>query len=771
MKNHSFSIKLFISFSILLVVVTVIYIVVYDWAVINSTKREIGENCIVRLKMAETSVLEFKTAIHKDAVRLSANNRINALSEVNIYKKNNKQIFETNDLMKLSSAMDIILEAVNTNTRYDSIYLYLHDLGHSITSNQGFVSNADLKDTQWLKYYNNYISRGLPLGWIDTRLPYNSNNNYNSGSIDYLTSNCIITYIYPLTPYTTALQGALVVNIREYVISNLINTNNINREGYIFIINSKGDVISHVDKSYLCKNISGIDYINKIINNDLNEGYLITEVDDNKSIVSFYKPQNNEWIYVGVFSLEPLISSVNSIRTNTVYLSVLVAIMGVISIYLISKKLSSPVNELIQEIKLNRGINILEDRDEMIILRKAFQSLANELEQNRRKIAQNHLLNLLEGKRMHQNFDSSILERDFQYDDFVCASILIDRYNKFVKEYDIDKQYYFKMLIINICEQIINSFYKCVGVNMGKEKIGLIINVESPEINNLEDVLQECFKRIQNETAKIFDYTISVGIGRCYKGYAQIPLSYMEATQALKFKIVYGHGSIIMWNKDFGKHKYYYPVTMEKHLLNKIEIGNSSDIEKTVKQLIEEIKAKKGLSSDNIVQIFNQLVGNTVIKYLADANIDMNQVFGSNFNIYNELTKKETLDDIGQWLINIYKTMIDYICRNTGDDNIDKIIDFIQKNYKNNIGIMDIADYLGLSYSYVRKIFKDKTGKSIVDYINSLRIKEAKKLLINTDLCIKDLAQLVGYNNDQTFSRIFKKLEGVTPGEYRVKAR
>ena len=86
------------------------------------------------------------------------------------------------------------------------------------------------------------------------------------------------------------------------------------------------------------------------------------------------------------------------------------------------------------------------------------------------------------------------------------------------------------------------------------------------------------------------------------------------------------------------------------------------------------------------------------------------------------------MDDIEKWLINIYKTMIEYLCRNrnTGDDNVNKIIDFIHKNYKADIGIMDIADYLGLSYSHVRKIFKDKTGSNIVDYINKLRISEAK---------------------------------------------
>src|SRR5690606_8539024 len=123
-----------------------------------------------------------------------------------------------------------------------------------------------------------------PLGWIDTRLPNNSDE-----YLDYLASSSIITYIYPLTPYTTALRGALVVNIKEEVLTSLINTDDINSEGYICIVSREGNVISHIDKNFLCKNISHIDYIKTIINSDTNEGYLITEIDNKSCLVSYYK--------------------------------------------------------------------------------------------------------------------------------------------------------------------------------------------------------------------------------------------------------------------------------------------------------------------------------------------------------------------------------------------------------------------------------------------------------------------------------------------------
>lgn len=351
--------------------------------------------------------------------------------------------------------------------------------------------------------------------------------------------------------------------------------------------------------------------------------------------------------------------------------------------------------------------------------------------------------------------------------------MLIDQYDDFINVYDVKRQYYLKILILNIAQQVISPHYKCAGVNMDNGELALIINVDCIHIKELQNQLRELFKIIQKETAKIFDYTISIGIGRCYKGLIEIPTSYMDATQALKMKLISGHGSIIIWNKDFEKHKYYYPANIEKYILNQIETGNVSAVEESVNRLIDELMSKTGLSSDNVKQIFNQLVGATVIKYLTDANIDMSHVFGSSFNIYNELSKKETLEDIKQWLSSIYKIMIEYVVRQKSDtdNNIIKIMDFIQENYKKDIGIQDIADYIGISYSHVRKIFKKNTGKNISDFINGLRIQESKNLLVNTDICIKDLAASIGYNSDQTFNRIFKKIEGVTPGEFREKAK
>ena len=129
----------------------------------------------------------------------------------------------------------------------------------------------------------------------------------------------------------------------------------------------------------------------------------------------------------------------------------------------------------------------------------------------------------------------------------------------------------------------------------------------------------------------------------------------------------------------------------------------------------------------------------------------------------------DTLEEIQEWFIGFYEKIIDYNNNMLKENKIyiEKIMEYIDTNYKKDISIENVADYVGLSYSYVRKIFKAETGKNIVDYTNFIRINEAKLILTETDVSIADIALALGYNNDQSFSRFFKKYEGVTPGEYR----
>ena len=72
-----------------------------------------------------------------------------------------------------------------------------------------------------------------------------------------------------------------------------------------------------------------------------------------------------------------------------------------------------------------------------------------------------------------------------------------------------------------------------------------------------------------------------------------------------------------------------------------------------------------------------------------------------------------------------------------------------------------------ISTSYLSRIFKADMGVSVVDYIHSVRISAAKELLRGTADTLDEIALQTGFSNRWVFMRVFKKLEGMTPGEFR----
>lgn len=101
------------------------------------------------------------------------------------------------------------------------------------------------------------------------------------------------------------------------------------------------------------------------------------------------------------------------------------------------------------------------------------------------------------------------------------------------------------------------------------------------------------------------------------------------------------------------------------------------------------------------------------------------------------------------------------------DSRIYHSLDYIHKNYARNLNIEELAAREHLSPSRFRTLFKERTGLSPMDYLTALRINHARQLMSQTELTMCEIADMVGYEDQLYFSRIFKKRTGFTPSAYR----
>ena len=125
-------------------------------------------------------------------------------------------------------------------------------------------------------------------------------------------------------------------------------------------------------------------------------------------------------------------------------------------------------------------------------------------------------------------------------------------------------------------------------------------------------------------------------------------------------------------------------------------------------------------------------------------------------------------EDYVQICENFIEEISSYIVKTdrNNDYMIDYILRYIQEKYYEDIYLDLFAEKLCVSKVYICKRFKEKTGTSLVDYLNKYRMEIACEKLKNTDLKIKDIASEVGIENVNSFIRTFKKYYGKSPGEY-----
>jgi LacI family transcriptional regulator len=122
---------------------------------------------------------------------------------------------------------------------------------------------------------------------------------------------------------------------------------------------------------------------------------------------------------------------------------------------------------------------------------------------------------------------------------------------------------------------------------------------------------------------------------------------------------------------------------------------------------------------------------------------------------------------------NIYVEALQIVTRRStdflavDDKEISKALHFIYYNFKERISVDDVVDATALSRRVLEKRFQSVLKRSVLDEINSLRIKQVKQLLIETELSITEISDFCGYTDIKNLSRYFRRYEGINPLEFR----
>lgn len=662
---------------------------------------------------------------------------------------------------------------------YHSVYFWLKDSDYIITTRNDTLKLDSFYDTDWLTdivaitgQSNPNKTNSLNNLWLYRRLPFDMISRI-SGDEGYTN---VVTFLYQTTNFTTSAKGYFIVNIYEKELCNIMNNNGFDENSSVFVVNKQGRVISHSDKNMLNRDLSSLPYMQTILEKaGGSPDYAIDSSNGQRTLYCFIESDFNDWIFVSSHSLDLLLNRSVELRNQAIFLALGISLALFLVAYLYSRYMTTPIQELVKSLSSRKDYKADKKANEINFLVQAFNEITEQQEylnsivkKSELSIKEMFLQNLLKGNVEN---DKEVQKNEiFPYSHFMLAMVAPDNLQDFYSRYTPEQRLFVRTIMQKKCNELSLDGVIFESVLYDEDRISIIINLKTYDCIETPEKLKSIFSGLQEELKNVTGNSVSIGVSGCHSSLKSIPDSVSEAMDALRRKLLFGHGSLIFWDGEIlGKSRYYYPFASEKHILNYLSTGHIEKVEYEIHGLVQEIRNMPDISCENIMQVFNQLISAT-IKYFVENNIAISRIFPNVYNLYLEVAGKETLDDIEQYMIGFYRKILSFTQASGNNDknNVEKIFTYLNNNYRTEIDFEKMAEELHISYSYIRKIVKSVTGKSVLDYINTLRINEGKRLLRQTNMTIAEIALNLGYNNVQSFNRFFKKYEGITPGEFRL---
>lgn len=203
----------------------------------------------------------------------------------------------------------------------------------------------------------------------------------------------------------------------------------------------------------------------------------------------------------------------------------------------------------------------------------------------------------------------------------------------------------------------------------------------------------------------------------------------------------------------------------ERELLEVLKENSISKISKYVNEYVEG-KVNLGLCLETI----NQLLELEIEGLLLDPNADILEQ--SAILIREQLEKIYTRnknDEANKVIIDyiyILKNIADEMVKLKDDNLISKVKRYVYLNYEKNILLEDIANHVSVSKFYLSRVFKEKTGQNLKDYILKLKMEKAKSMIL-LGYPIAEIAYRIGFNDSSYFSKCFKKEFGISPSQFK----
>lgn len=679
----------------------------------------------------------------------------NALSEVELsvlqemetnhgYSDFLSGLSDEGDRTRLYSSVKDMRGVLYRNQLIDSIYIY-RKWDEKVLTLNGLVDRDVFADRDYL---NQALTGSNERNWSDVR-PLRLFNSDQTVQVISMSRQL---------PLPFGAEGMIVVNLSMYRIERMIDDMTGGQVSFMRVVDDQGDLIYAAHRE-----------------NDIPEGSVLTRI----------RSDNVGWTFESGIRAGELFAWMSVVSYLWIIIGVLTVVLGTLYILYITRKNYRPIKAMmnrIQALQFREESLDSTSRNELVLIDQALETLINQTMDYQKQHDENLLvqrrqlfLDLIEGERVA--FLEDKLERFKPFAvgavQFAYIAAEINQYDDFRQKYPAKEQNMLKLTLMNLFQELagdegLQGWAEWVSGN----RIGLMIGCSedlSADKNMLRILAERCLRWVSDNLG----LSLTFAVGPVVDGLDAISKSCTVAETALQHKLSLGRDMVVLSDSlpDRSTLQSYKYLQMLGEIVREFRIADEN-----WRRRVDELFvwfSKDQVKDEDIHMLLHTLI-QMLDRELGQLSDSLRRIFGepSLQGYYSEIEAQTTLTQVQtvmlKWLAEIYRIYVSVNESKSYRAMISEMKIYIEENFENpDLSLKHLSDRFQISGKYASHLFKEEFNMKFVDFLTQLRMQRAEYLLATTSDNLQDIAQKLGYTSSITFGRVFKRVVGVTPGDYR----
>lgn len=647
---------------------------------------------------------------------------------------------------------------INVSTFTDSLFLYFRDRQIILTPTHQSDPQLYFKRIQSFRQVDMPQVLAKPQSQSFTMQELTEND----------TSRKVLTYIQSL-PLDEGIspKGAIVILIQEQKMLELLQRIDWEGKSSNFILDQSGQVlVATGERSEAAQSV--------LPELTTDSGSFAWEEQGDNLLVS-YTTGENGWKYVTVVPNDIVMQPIQRVQTLFLLLLFLGVGAGLVIACVMAYRNYRPIQDMLRTIQKRHALSGLEKRNEYEVisstLLQAFeeeQSLKKTLEKQAPLIQSNFIGRLIKGNVDIASLDQASL-------DFMNVRLDQHSYRVILVQIEDGSEHR-----IAGSEQEL-TLVRFLLTNLSIERLqgrGYVVELERDRLAILEFLGEEpgmgkddWIHELKGQAEAQLQLSLTLAVGLVQEKLEHIWRSYLDSLVALERRVVIGGDAVIFHEPHSSKGPvFHYPIEFEVQLMNYAKTGDYESAVHVLTQVYEaNFTANEGITPEMTRFLFMELLGSLLkVKHATVPAEEIPPELADPVAFFaHHHTAPEMLNQVKHLLRELCKSA--KITRTDTNERLyTGIRSFIATNYQDgNLSLVMIADQFGITPPYLSAFFKKYGQINLSDYIAEYRVEQAKVMLIEHELTVGEISRRVGYSNHIGFGRVFKKLEGITPSQYR----